>query len=147
MVLDEVNTVDIKGKVLCKPRYLRRHPDKERPVATAEMREVLADKGCPSAAKMVRDHFSMIRGYGFNIVVNAKSGQSFTYSYFDDFSTPELLILSDAVSFSQFITKPKSEQLMWKLVTMAGPSYIEELQPNIFKCGICQSEKLIVSLH
>ena len=74
----------------------------------------------------------MIRGCGFDIAVSEKSGQSTTYSYVDrDFSAPELQILIDAVSSSQFITKSKSEQLINKLVSMAGPSHAEELQPNV----------------
>jgi len=122
--------VDIKGTVFFKPRYIR-HSDKDRPVTTAEPRKELSDKGCPAAVETVRDDISMIRGYGFNIVVNEKSGQSVAYSYFDqDFSTPKLLILIDAVSPSHFITKSKSEQLIRKLVTMAGLSHAEELQPN-----------------
>ena len=121
-----------KGRVLYLLQYLQRCSDEDHPVTTAEIRKELADKGCPATVETVRDDISMIRGCGFDIAVSEKSGQSTTYSYVDrDFSAPELQILIDAVSSSQFITKSKSEQLINKLVSMAGPSHAEELQPNV----------------
>ena len=121
-----------KGRVLYLLRYLQQCSDEDHPVTTAEIRKELADKGCPATVETVRDDISMIRGCGFDIAVSEKSGQSTTYSYVDrDFSAPELQILIDAVSSSQFITKSKSEQLINKLVSMAGPSHAEELQPNV----------------
>lgn len=121
-----------KGRVLYLLQYLQRCSDEDHPVSTAEIRKELADKGCPATVETVRDDISMIRECGFDIAVNEKSGQSTTYSYVDrDFGAPELQILIDAVSSSQFITKSKSEQLIKKLVNMAGPSHAEELQPSV----------------
>ena len=121
-----------KGRVLYLLQYLQRCSDEDHPVTTAEIRKELASKGCPATVETVRDDINMIRGCGFDIAVNEKSGQSTTYSYIDrDFSTPELQILIDAVSSSQFITKSKSEKLIKKLVAMAGPSHVEELQPSV----------------
>ena len=120
-----------KGRVLYLLQYLQRCSDEDHPVTTAEIRKELADKRCPATVETVRDDISMIRECGFDIAVNEKSGQSTTYSYVDrDLSAPELQILIDAVSSSQFITKSKSEQLIKKLVNMAGPSHEEELQPG-----------------
>lgn len=121
-----------KGRVLYLLQYLQRCSDEDHPVTTAEIRKELTDKGCPATVETVRDDISMIRECGFDVVVNEKSGQSTTYSYVDrEFGTPELQILIDAVSSSQFITKSKSEQLIKKLIAMAGPSHAEELRPNV----------------
>ena len=121
-----------KGRVLYLLRYLRRCSDEDHPVTTAEIRKELADHGCPATVQTVRDDISMIRECGFDIAVNEKSGQSTTYSYLDrDFDVPELQILIDAVSSAQFITGNKSKQLIQKLISMAGPSHEEELQPIV----------------
>lgn len=121
-----------KGRVLYLLQYLQRCSDEDHPVTTAEIRKELTDKGCPATVETVRDDISMIRECGFDVVVNEKSGQSTTYSYVDrEFGAPELQILIDAVSSSQFITKSKSEQLIKKLVAMAGPSHADELRPNV----------------
>ena len=121
-----------KSRVLYLLRYLQQHSDEDRPVSTAEIRQELAGKGCPVTVETLRDDILMLREAGFDIAVNETSGQSTTYSYIDrDFSAPELQILIDAVSSSQFITRSKSEQLIKKLVAMAGPSYTEELRPDV----------------
>ena len=121
-----------KGRVLYLLRYLRRCSDEDHPVTTAEIRKELADHGCPATVQTVRDDISMIRECGFDIAVNEKSGQSTTYSYLDrDFDVPELQILIDAVSSAQFITGNKSKHLIHKLISMAGPSHEEELQPIV----------------
>ena len=121
-----------KSRVLYLLRYLQRCSDEDHPVTTAEIRRELAEKGCPATVETVRDDISMIRDCGFDIAINETSGQSTTYSYVDrDFSGPELHILIDAVSSSQFITKSKSEQLIKKLIAMAGPSLAEDLRPDV----------------
>jgi len=57
---------------------------------------------------------------------------STTYSWLDrEWSLPELQILVDAVSSSQFITKEKSRELIDKLVRMGAPSLRENLKPQI----------------
>ena len=125
-----------KSRVLYLLRYLQRCSDEDHPVTTAEIRKELADKGCPATVETVRDDIGMIRECGFDVVVNETSGRSTTYSYVDrDFSAPELQILIDAVSSSQFITRSKSEQLIRKIAAMAGPSHAEELRPAVLTAG------------
>ena len=69
---------------------------------------------------------------GYEISINEKEGFSTTYSWIDrDLSAPELQILVDAVSSSQFITTEKSNDLIQKLVKLAGPSYQAGLTPQI----------------
>ena len=142
-----------KGRVLYLLRYLQQCSDEGHPVTTAEIRKELADKGCSATVETVRDDISMIRGCGFDVVVNETSGQSTTYSYVDrDFSAPELQILIDAVSSSQFVTRSKSEQLINKLVSMAGPSHADALRPNVLtaecvKAGNNQFLYIIQKIH
>ena len=121
-----------KNRILYLLRYLQQCSDEEHPVTTAEIRKEMAEKGCPATVETVRDDISMIRECGFEVAVHETSGQSTTYSYIDrDLSVPELQILIDAVSSAQFITRFRSEQLIGKLVAMAGPSHAEELQPGV----------------
>ena len=121
-----------KSRILNLLRYLQETSDEDHPVTTAEIRKALAEKGCPVTVETLRNDIAMLQETGFDISVNEASGLSTTYSYLDrPLDVPELQILIDAVSSSQFLTREKSRQLIDKLVAMAGPSHREELQPGI----------------
>ena len=121
-----------KGRVIYLLQFLERCSDEDHPVAKAEIGKELSDKGCTATVVTVRDDISMTRECGFDVVVNEKNGQPISYSYVDrDFDVPEHQSLIDAVSSTQFITKSKIEQFIRKLMTMAGFSHAEGLQPNV----------------
>ena len=84
----------------------------------------------------------MLNGARYDIARNKASGLITTYSYVDKpLDAPELQILIDAVSSSQFISQTRSRQLISKLIAMAGPSHREEL-----KLGIMMTELFKIAI-
>ena len=122
----------MKPRVLYLMQYLEQNSDEQHPVTTAEIRKELAAKGCPVSIITLRADIESLVEAGYEISINEKEGFSTTYSWIDrDLSAPELQILVDAVSSSQFITTEKSNDLIQKLVKLAGPSYQAGLTPQI----------------
>ena len=121
-----------KSRILHLLQYLQKNSDEDRPVSTAQIRSALKEKGCPVTVETLRDDIAALQEAGYDIAVNESSGLMTTYSYIDrPLDAPELQILIDAVSSSQFISHTRSKQLISKLISMAGPSHREELRPGI----------------
>lgn len=121
-----------KNRIVYLMRYLQENSDENHPVTTAQIREEMAQKGCPIIIPTLRDDIESLQNAGYDIQVNETEGMSTTYSWLDrEWSLPELQILVDAVSSSQFITKEKSRELIEKLVRMGAPSLRENLKPQI----------------
>lgn len=130
-----------KSRVLYLLRYLQQHSDEDHPVTTAEIRQELAEKGCPATVETVRDDIRMLRETGFDILVHEAAGLSTAYSYVDrDFDVSELQILIDAVASSRFIPLSKSENLIKKLADMAGPSCAEEIRPGVLSAEFVKAK-------
>jgi len=121
-----------KSRILYLLQFLQSHSDEDHPVTTAEIRAFLNGKDCPVTIETLRSDIAALRQAGYDIAVNEASGITTTYSYIDrPMDVPELQILVDAVSSSQFISHTRSKQLISKLIAMAGPSHQEELKPGI----------------
>ena len=125
-----------KNRILYLLEYLQTHSDEDRSVSTAEIRAALKDKGCPVTTETLRTDIAALRDAGYDIAVNETNGLSTTYSYVDrPLDAPELQILIDAVSSSQFISHTRTRQLIAKLIAMAGPSHREDLRPGTMISG------------
>ena len=121
-----------KNRIVYLMRYLQENSDENQPVTTAQIRQEMAKKGCPIIIPTLRDDIESLQNAGYDIQVNESEGMSTTYSWLDrEWSMPELQILVDAVSSSQFITKEKSREIINKLIRMGAPSHRESLKPEI----------------
>ena len=121
-----------KNRIVYLMQYLQENSDENRVVTTAQIREEMAKRGCPIIISTLRDDIESLQNAGYDIQVTETEGMSTTYSWLDrDWSLPELQILVDAVSSSQFITTEKSHELIDKLVKMAAPSLRDSLKPGI----------------
>ena len=124
--------MSMKLRLLHLIHFLSKSSDENHPVSTADIRAELAGKGCPVTVQTLRTDIHSLREAGYDIQVNEQEGLATTYSWLDrEWSAPELQILIDAVSSSQFITIEKSNHLISKLSEMAGPSYVKDLRPQI----------------
>lgn len=122
----------MKPRILYLMQYLEQYSDEQHPVTTAEIRQALAAKGCPVTIMTLRSDIESLMEAGYEIAVNEKEGFSTSYSWINrDLSAPELQILVDSVSSSQFITAEKSRDLIKKLIKLAGPSDRAGLTPRI----------------
>lgn len=120
-----------KSRMLYLLHYLQACSNEDCPVTTAQIRSALKEKGCPVTVETLRDDIAAMMAAGYDIVVNESNGQTTTYSFVDrPLDIPELQILIDAVSSSQFISHVRSQQLITKLIHMAGPSNREKLRPG-----------------
>lgn len=130
-----------KSRVLYLLRYLQQFSDEDHPVTTAEIRQELAERGCPATVETLRDDILMLREAGFDILVNESNGRSTTYAWVDrEFDTAELQILIDAVASARFIPLSKSQNLIEKLADMAGPSQAEEIRPAVLNAEFIKTK-------
>ena len=121
-----------KNRILLLKEYLEENTDEGHSVTTAQIREYLKDHGCPVTVQTLRTDIESLRESGYDITQRDLEGMPTRYVWADrEWSAPEIQILVDAVSSSQFITRKKSNELIRKLTKMAGPSQREELQPRI----------------
>ena len=121
-----------KNRVLFLLKYLQQHSDEQHALTTAELRSALLENGYNTTVPTLRDDIETLINSGFDISVTEGSGVTTTYSYVDrEWTTPELQILIDAVSSSQFLTTEKSKELIRRLVDLASPSDTEILKPSI----------------
>ena len=121
-----------KNRILYLLQFLQRYSDEDHPVTTAEIREALSREGCPVTTQTLRGDVEALREAGYDIAIDEPAGLPTTYSYLDrELDVPELQVLIDAVSSSQFISTERSAALVEKLTQMAGPSHRDELQPGV----------------
>ena len=121
-----------KNRIVYLMEYLQENSDENHPVTTAQIRDEMARKGCPIIISTLRDDIESLRNAGYDIQVNETEGLSTTYSWLErKWDVPELQILIDAVCSAQFIPKQKSRELIKKLISMAGPSHRDTLEPRI----------------
>ena len=124
--------MDVKKRILLLSRFLQENSDEDHPVSTQEIVQYLESEDCPVSPRTLRTDIQTLQDCDFEIAVNETEGFATTYSWLSrPFETPELEILVDAVSSAQFISQKKSNELIGKLVKMAGPSIQEHLQPQI----------------
>jgi len=130
-----------KSRVLYLLRYLEDFSDEDHPLTTSEIRQALKKKGYPVTVETLRDDIRMLREAGFDILVNESSGLSTSYAYVDRaFDVSELQILIDAVASCRFIPLSRSEKLIDKLSSMAGPSFAEEIRPAVLSAEFVKAK-------
>ena len=121
-----------KNRILFLLKYLQEHTDELHELTTAELRRALTENGYSTSVPTLRNDIDTLINAGFDITINEKPGAPTTYCYIDrEWSTPELQILIDAVSSSQFLTTEKSRELILRLAEMASPTDRAGLKPSI----------------
>lgn len=137
-----------KNRVLFLLRYLQQHSDEQHALTTAELRSALLENGYKTTVRTLRDDIETLIASGFDIAVTEGSGVPTTYTYVDrEWTTPELQILIDAVSSSQFLTTEKSRELIRRLVDLASPSDSEILKPSILVSENIKAENNLIFLN
>ena len=71
----------MKPRVLYLMQYLQDNSDELHPVTTAQIREVLAEKGCPVSIITLRLDIKSLIEAGYDIAINEQEGLSTTYSW------------------------------------------------------------------
>lgn len=121
-----------KNRLLTLLQILQNDSDEHHPLTTAQVREALAERGCPVSIFTLRDDITSLQESGYQIDVKEKNGTPTTYGFMErEWSAAELQVLIDAVSAAQFIPVERSNDLIKKLANMAGPSHRDSLEPQI----------------
>ena len=111
---------------------LKDYSDDETWLTTADIRAVLEMEGHECSIRSVRRDVRSLQNAGFKIAVSEAEGITTRYAWMDrEWTKPELQILIDAVASAQFIPEARSRRFINRLAKMAGPSHVEELQPQI----------------
>lgn len=129
--------MDISDKIrpLLLLRILREQTDDEHSLSTAQLCAILKnDFGIDTFRTTIKSDIKILQNAGFSVQIT-RSSQNL-YNYLErDFDVPELKLLIDAVMSSKFITKKKSEQLVIKLMELAGPYQSKNLKRNLVVDG------------
>lgn len=129
--------MDISDKIrpLLLLRILKEKTDDEHSLSTAQLCAILKnDFGIDTFRTTIKSDIQILQNAGFSVQIT-RSSQNL-YNYLErDFDVPELKLLIDAVMSSKFITKKKSEQLVVKLMELAGPYQSKELKRNLVVDG------------
>ena len=124
--------MDTKERIIVLLEYLKENSDEGQAVSAVDIRNMFRDRGESVAAPTLRDDIASLIKVGYDIDINEVNGVGTYYKYLDrEWTEPELQILIDAVSASQFITKEKSDMMIRKLGKMSGPTERKHLEPSI----------------
>lgn len=134
--------MDVDGKL--RPLYLLKilqdRTDEEHFLTTAQLCRILEDEyGIKSFRTTIKSDVEVLQKAGLSVQCT-RSTQNL-YNYIErEFDVPELKILIDAVLSSKFITKTKSDQLVAKLMELAGMYKAKELKRNLIVDGRIKTE-------
>lgn len=120
-----------KQRLLRLLKYLYQNTDEEHPVSTNELVDIFTDANANATRKTIKDDIDVLVEEGYDIVTN----KSYYHSFFmggREFELPELKLLIDAVSSSQFITKEKSAVLIEKISNLTSRFEAEKLVRHIY---------------
>ncbi len=113
-------------------RYLQEYTDEETEVTASDVIVALAEAGEKISRPTLREDVSALQEAGYEIQVHEAPGAATSYQLTNrEWSPQELQILVDAVASGQFITPSKTEEIIRKLQSMAGPADREHLVPAI----------------
>ena len=139
-----------KDRLLVLIQTLQERSDDETWLTTADLRAALEAEGHECSIRTLRRDVRALNNCGYEIAVRETEGMFKKYAYLGrEWEKPELQILVDAVSAAQFIPPKKSRDLIGKLSAMAGPSYKEELIPQILVSEHVKAKNahMIYSVH
>ena len=121
-----------RSRVLHLLRYLYEFSDENHQKTIAELIQELTENDLKGNRITVRHDIDMMVEEGFDIVINEGLPGSFYWGAKTDLETPELKLLIDAVSSSRFISESKSQELISKLINLAGITDGKKLAARIF---------------
>lgn len=123
------NNAKLRPLYLAKLLYER--TDEDNFLTTAQLAQILSDEyDIPAHRQTIKADIELLEQFGMDIQ-ETKSTQNRYNLVSRRFEIAELKLLIDAVQSSKFITKEKSEQMVAKIVTLAGRHKAEELRRNL----------------
>ena len=132
------NNAKLRPLYLAKILYER--TDEDHYLTTMQLAQILEEEyGIPAHRQTIKTDIELLQQFGMDIQ-DVKSTQNRYNLISRQFEIAELKLLIDAVQSSKFISKERSEQMVSKIVTLAGQHKAEELKRNASVEGRAKSE-------
>lgn len=114
--------------------------DEDHYLTTMQLAQILEEEyGIPAHRQTIKTDIELLQQFGMDIQ-EVKSTQNRYNLISRQFEIAELKLLIDAVQSSKFISKERSEQMVSKIVTLAGQYKAEKLKRNASVEGRAKSE-------
>lgn len=114
--------------------------DEDHYLTTMQLAQILEEEyGIPAHRQTIKTDIELLQQFGMDIQ-EVKSTQNRYNLISRQFEIAELKLLIDAVQSSKFIPKERSEQIVSKIVALAGQHKAEELKRNASVEGRTKSE-------
>ena len=131
LVMPEKSSTATKSRILFLLQYLQANTDDEHIIATNDLIKVLSGNGFKANRDTIRDDVASLNEAGYE-VISQRHGKGNAYHYGSRvFEWPEMRMLADAVSSSQFISPKKSRALIRKLASLTSKPRQKRLTSNI----------------
>ena len=132
------NNAKLRPLYLAKILYER--TDEDHYLTTMQLAQILEEEyGIPAHRQTIKTDIELLQQFGMDIQ-EVKSTQNRYNLISRQFEIAELKLLIDAVQSSKFIPKERSEQMVSKIVALAGQHKAEELKRNASVEGRVKSE-------
>lgn len=92
-----------------------------------DLEALYKENGTAATPKTIRNDIATLVESGFKIIETADPGKPTYYSYEQQFSSAELKMIIDAVSAAKFISPKDSQELISRLLSLAGNNVAKEL--------------------
>ena len=130
-----MSVVHARDRVLLIMKPLYEQSDEKHPLTTGEITDYLLKQGITVDRKTIREDMTFLTEFDFLDIIMIKSSPNKYFWGERVFEVPELKLLIDAVSAARFISQDKSDDLIQKLISLAGQSQRLELIRNIHGTG------------
>lgn len=122
-----------RSRLLLLLKYLQQNTDDEHVASVADITEMLETKGINGNRNTIRDDVKALNDAGYEILANVGPSNSKLYHYGTrPFDQPELKLLIDAVSSSQFIGVKQSQDLIDKICELTSKYEAEKLVARVY---------------
>ena len=126
-----MNAVHTRDRIFLIMKLLYEKSDENHPLATNEIMDFLAQNGITVDRKTFREDMNFLIQSEDLDIIRIKSSPNKYFWGERVFEIPELKLLIDAVSAARFISQDKSDDLIKKLIALAGKSQRHELIRNV----------------
>ncbi len=113
-------------------KYLQENSDEDHKLTTADLKAVLEQHGYATDQRTIHREAQAMQKAGYDVLITRNIGLPTEYHYDGLWEKNELMILIDAVSSAQFITRKKSDLLIGKLSRLAGRHQQPSLTPAVY---------------
>lgn len=130
-----MSTVHTRERIFLMMKLLYEESDENHPLTTGEITDYLLKQGITVDRKTFREDMNFLIKSDYLDIIMVKSAPNKYFWGERTFEIPELKLLIDAISAARFISQDKSDDLIQKLISLAGQSQRHELIRNIHGTG------------